>query len=42
MDEIYIKIKGNWHYLYREINADGVTLDIWLHKKRDTQAASSY
>ena len=34
MDETYIKIKGSWHYLYRAIDADGLTLDIWLRKKR--------
>ena len=28
MDETYIKIKGKWHYLYRAIDADGLTLDI--------------
>ncbi len=27
MDETYIKIKGKWHYLYRAIDADGLTLD---------------
>ena len=32
MDETYIKIKGKWHYLYRAIDADGLTLDIWLRK----------
>ena len=30
MDEAYIKIKGHWHDLYRAIDADGLTLDIWL------------
>ncbi len=30
----YIKIAGRWHYLYRAIDADGLTLDIWLRKKR--------
>jgi putative transposase len=42
MDETYIKIKGHWHYLYRAIDADGLTLDIWLRKKRDTQAAYAF
>ena len=42
MDETYIKIKGRWHYLYRAIDADGLTLDIWLRKKRDTQAAYAF
>jgi putative transposase len=40
--ETYIKIKGKWHYLYRAIDADGLTLDIWLRKKRDTQAAYAF
>ena len=39
MDETHIKIKGCWHYLYRAIDADGLTLDTWLRKKWDTQAA---
>ena len=42
MDETYIKIKGEWHYLYRAIDADGLTLDIWLRKKRNTQAAYAF
>ena len=42
MDETYIKIKGRWHDLYRAIDADGLTLDIWLRKKRDTQAAYAF
>ncbi|HFI0706905.1 TPA: IS6 family transposase, partial [Streptococcus suis] len=42
MDETYIKIKGRWHYLYRAIDADGLTLDIWLRKKRDTQAVYAF
>ena len=29
-------------YLYRAIDADGLTLDIWLRKKRDTQAAYAF
>ncbi|WP_375294668.1 MULTISPECIES: DDE-type integrase/transposase/recombinase [Staphylococcus] len=30
MDETYIKIKGKWSYLYRAIDAEGHTLDIWF------------
>ena len=41
MDETYIKIKGKWHYLYRAIDADGLTLDIWL-RKNGTQAAYAF
>jgi putative transposase len=28
--------------LYRAIEADGLTLDIWLRKKRDTQAPTHF
>ena len=39
MDETYIKVKGEWRYLYRAIDKDGHTLDIQLRKKRDNKAA---
>jgi putative transposase len=35
MDETYIKIKGQWNYLYRAIDDQGLTLDFQLRKKRD-------
>ena len=35
VDETYIKIKGQWCYLYRAIDADGHTLDIWLRKNTE-------
>ncbi len=28
--------------MYRAIDADGLTLDIWLRKKQDTQAAYAF
>ncbi|MDT3498251.1 IS6 family transposase, partial [Bacillus toyonensis] len=39
LDETYIKVKGEWRYLYRVIDQEGYTLDIQLRKKRDHQAA---
>ncbi|WP_255255556.1 IS6 family transposase [Bacillus cereus] len=39
LDETYIKVKGEWCYLYRAIDRDGHTLDIQLRKTRDHQAA---
>lgn len=42
MDETYIKVKGKWHYLYRAIDSSGLTLDIWLRKKRDSKAAYAF
>ncbi|PGW42464.1 IS6 family transposase [Bacillus thuringiensis] len=42
LDETYIKIKGEWRYLYRAIDRDGHTLDIQLRRTRDHQAAYSF
>ncbi|MBG9536367.1 hypothetical protein ABE43_06350 [Bacillus thuringiensis] len=39
LDETYIKVKGEWRYLYRAIDKEGHTSDIQLCKKRDHQAA---
>ncbi|MGH1232796.1 IS6 family transposase, partial [Bacillus toyonensis] len=38
LDETYIKVKGEWCYLYRAIDREGYTLDIQLRKTRDHQA----
>jgi transposase-like protein len=27
MDETYIKVKGEWKYLYRAVDSDGDTID---------------
>ncbi|MEK4841284.1 IS6 family transposase [Bacillus sp. FSL L8-0152] len=42
LDETYIKVKGEWCYLYRAIDKKGYTLDIQLRKKRDHQAAYAF
>ncbi|HFP6573068.1 TPA: IS6 family transposase [Enterococcus faecalis] len=42
MDETYIKVKGQWRYLYRTIDSSGLTLDIWLRKNRDSQTAYAF
>ena len=39
MDETYIKIKGQWKYLYRAVDTAGQTIDFLLTAKRDTAAA---
>ncbi|MCQ6531073.1 IS6 family transposase [Bacillus mycoides] len=39
LDETYIKVKGEWCYLYRAIDSNGHTLDIQLSKTRNHQAA---
>jgi transposase, IS6 family len=42
VDEIYIKIKGVWKYLYRAVDSEGNTLDFMLSAKRDGQAAARF
>ncbi len=42
LDETYIKVRGEWLYLYRAIDKDGHTLDIQLRKKRDHQATYAF
>jgi transposase-like protein len=42
VDETYIKIKGNWYYLYRAIDSKGNTLDFLLSAKRDKKAAKRF
>ncbi|WP_392435870.1 IS6 family transposase (plasmid) [Yersinia sp. HM-2024] len=39
MDETYIKIKGQWKYLYRAVDTSGQTIDFLLTAKRDAAAA---
>ncbi len=39
MDETYIKIKGQWRYLYRAVDSDGDTVDFLLTAYRDKPAA---
>ena len=38
-DETYIKVRGQWKYLYRAVDKDGDTIDFLLTAKRDTKAA---
>ncbi|MGP2471655.1 IS6 family transposase [Yersinia sp. 2540 StPb PI] len=39
MDETYIKVKGQWKYLYRAVDNSGQTIDFLLTAKRDAAAA---
>src|SRR5260370_42362139 len=42
MDEIYIRVKGEWRYLYRAVDKDGNTVDFLLRAKRDKVAAPRF
>jgi len=39
MDETYIKVKGQWYYLYRAVDKTGQTIDFLLTEHRDEAAA---
>lgn len=42
LDETYIKIKGEWKYLYRAVNKEGNTIDFLLTKRRQRMSAQSF
>ena len=42
VDETYIKVKGQWKYLYRAVDSQGNTLDFLLCAKRDASAAERF
>ena len=42
LDETYVKIKGEWKYLYRAVDKQGNTIDFLLTAKRDKKAARRF
>jgi putative transposase len=42
MDETYIKVGGEWKYLYRAVDRDGDTIDFLLRAHRDLAAAQRF
>ena|SRR5450631_3431508 len=42
MDETYIKVRGEWVYLYRAVDKAGKTVDFYLSRRRDVNAAKVF
>ncbi len=42
MDETYIKVKGQWMYLYRAVDSKENTIDFYLSKTRDYKVAKRF
>ena len=42
MDETYIKVKGQWCYLYRAVDKPGNTVDFLLTRRRQRMSAQSF
>ncbi|WJE55776.1 IS6 family transposase (plasmid) [Bacillus cereus] len=42
VNETYIKVKGQWMDLYRAVDSEGNTIDFYLSKSRDKQAAKRF
>ncbi len=42
MDEVFIKIGGVQHYLWRAVDQDGEVVDVYVQKSRNAKAAKRF
>jgi transposase-like protein len=42
LDETYIKVRGQWKYLYRAIDSHGDTVEFWFSERRNLTAAERF
>lgn len=42
IDEVFVKINGKQHYLWRAVDQDGEVVDVYLQAKRDGSAAKRF
>ena len=42
IDEVFVKINGKQHYLWRAVDQDGEVVDVFLQKRRDGAAAKRF
>jgi len=42
LDEVFLKINGRLHYLWRAVDQDGEVLDVLVQIRRDKKAAKKF
>lgn len=42
VDETYIKVRGQWRYLYRAIGSNGDTVEFWFSERRNLTSAKRF
>jgi transposase-like protein len=42
VDETYIKVRGQWQYLYRAIDSNSDTVEFWFSERRNLTAAKRF
>ena len=42
IDEVFVKIRGNQHYLWRAVDQDGDVIDVFLQSRRNAEAAKRF
>ena len=42
LDEVFVKINGVLHYLWRAVDQDGDVIDVYLQKRRDSHTAKRF
>jgi len=42
LDEVFVKIGGKQHYLWRAVDQDGEVVDVYLQERRDANAAKRF
>ncbi len=42
IDEVFVKIQGKQHYLWRAVDQDGEVVDVFLQARRDGKAAKRF
>ena len=42
IDETYVRVRGQWRYLYRAIDINGDTVEFWFSERRNLTAAKRF